>query len=513
MFGLAACTEPTDTDDDDNDIIDDTPAYDDRGLVDDDCAHLDNLDGDWQPVWCDEFDEDGLPDSSRWQYDVGGNGWGNNELQYYTNADLDNAFVEDGVLNIKAIEEDFMGNEYTSARLVSKFQGDWLYGRIVVRAKMPSGRGTWPAIWMLPTDWQYGNWPASGEIDIMEHVGYDPGVVHGTIHTGAYNHGLGTQIGYSIDVPTAETAFHDYEMIWEPGRIELFVDGESYAIFGYNPDSNVNIENSDAWPFDQRFHLIMNIAVGGNWGGVRGIDPDSFPTELEVDYVRVYQKDYAGMDQEPPSEVTNVTVQDIDYNSVRFKYTHATDDVMIKEYNFYIDDERVETTTLNAVRIDDLDPNTTYDIDIRAVDFAGNETSRTLTITTEDVRTALGKIEAEDYDAMRGIQTETNEDDDTLNVGWIDDGDYLEYILNVEEEGTYRIQYRVAGESDSGRINLYTRSRFPHAETVIPATGDWQTWQTITSDTFTLTEGIHTFKLDFIEGGFNLNYFIIERVT
>ncbi|MEJ2503896.1 MAG: glycoside hydrolase family 16 protein, partial [Gemmatimonadota bacterium] len=143
--------------------------------------------GEWRQVWADEFDTPGLPDTLRWSYDVGGHGWGNEELQYYTEARQANARVEDGHLIIEARRDSVGGREYSSARLVTKGKGDWQYGRFEARAKLPSGRGTWPAIWMLPTEWRYGGWPESGEIDIMEHVGHDPDVVHATVHTGAYN--------------------------------------------------------------------------------------------------------------------------------------------------------------------------------------------------------------------------------------------------------------------------------------------------------------------------------------
>ncbi len=149
----------------------------------------------WRLVWSDEFDHRGLPDSSKWGYDVGGHGWGNKELQYYTERRKENARVEDGHLIIEARRDNSGGHEYTSARLVSKGKGDWTYGRFEVSAKLPSGRGTWPAIWMLPSLKSYGNfgWPDNGEIDIMEHVGFDPDVVHGSAHTKAYYHSIGTQ--------------------------------------------------------------------------------------------------------------------------------------------------------------------------------------------------------------------------------------------------------------------------------------------------------------------------------
>ncbi len=229
-------------------------------------------------VWADEFDVNGAPSSDKWGYDLGGGGWGNNELQTYTSARA-NSWVENGKLIIKAIKTN---GSWTSARLVTRQKGDWLYGRIEVKAKLPSGTGTWPAIWMLPTDWAYGNWPSSGEIDIMEHVGYDPGVVHGTAHTEAYNHTLGTQKGASISVPDAVTNFHVYAIEWDEERIRWYVDDQLYYTF-----SNAH-KTYKEWPFDKRFHLLLNFAIGGNWGGAQGVDPSLTEAAMEVEYVRVY---------------------------------------------------------------------------------------------------------------------------------------------------------------------------------------------------------------------------------
>ena len=489
-------------------------AYDERGLVPEECEILDNI-GDWQPVWCDEFNVDGLPDSSKWLYDVGGGGWGNNELQYYTNADIDNAYIEDGSLHIKAIKETYGTNEYTSARLVSKWQGDWLYGRIQVRAKAPeAARGTWSAIWMLPTDWEYGGWPYSGEIDIMEHVGYEPNEVHGTVHTGAYNHSLGTQRGSTFSLATAEEEFHIYEIEWEPSVMRFYVDGNLYFTYGYNPDLNKDIENSDAWPFDKRFHLILNLAIGGNWGGVEGVDNSMFPHIFEIDYVRVYQKDYAGMDQEAPTKPTSLVLQDTTYDSIRFKWNHGTDDVMIKEYEIFVNSRLEEVTTLNGIRINDLEPNTTYVIDIQSVDFAGNRSDfAQITVTTDDVPAFLGVIQAEDYDEASGVQKEQSEDTDgTQNVGWIDDGDYMIYQLRVEESGTYQIIFRVASESSGGVIKMTSKSPYPHFTLEFDATGGWQIWEDVTSSTFNLNAGVFSFKILAEQGGFNLNYFEVLKV-
>ncbi len=239
-------------------------------------------------VWSDEFDSGSIPDTSKWSYDMGDGcpsvcGWGNNEAQYYTN-DQKNALVENGRLIIEARKDSIGGKAYTSARLVTKLKGDWLYGRIEVKAKLPRGKGTWPAIWMLSTDWKYGGWPASGEIDIMEHVGYDAGVIHGTIHTESFNHIRQTQKEGKVTITDAQDEFHVYTINWTAEKMEFLVDEKIYhSVIKYANDT------FKEWPFDQRFHLIVNVAVGGNWGGVQGIDESIWPQRMEVDWVRVYQ--------------------------------------------------------------------------------------------------------------------------------------------------------------------------------------------------------------------------------
>lgn len=239
-------------------------------------------------VWSDDFDHPGQPDTSKWNYDLGDGcpavcGWGNNEAQYYT-MDSKNVRVDNGMLVIEARKDSIGGKAYTSTRLVSKHKGDWLYGRIEVKARLPKGKGTWPAIWMLPTDWKYGGWPASGEIDIMEHVGFDPGVIHGTIHTESYNHIKQTQREGKITVSDAQEVFHLYAIDWTKDGIDFYVDDQRYH--SVSRDAKDTFKE---WPFDQPFHLIMNIAVGGNWGGMQGIDDSIWPQRMEVDYVRVYQ--------------------------------------------------------------------------------------------------------------------------------------------------------------------------------------------------------------------------------
>ncbi len=244
----------------------------------------------WQLVWSDEFDQDGLPDSSKWGFDVGGSGWGNKELQYYTDRRKENARVENGRLIIEARRERFDKNDYTSARLVSKGKGDWTYGRFEVKAKLPSGRGTWPAIWMLPSGKSYGNggWPDNGEIDIMEHVGFDPNIIHGSAHTKAYYHSIGTQKTARINVPGVSTGFNLYAVEWTANEIRWFVNDKQYFTFA-NERRTRSTADYRQWPFDKPFHMILNIAVGGTWGGAQGVDESTWPQRMEIEYVRVYQ--------------------------------------------------------------------------------------------------------------------------------------------------------------------------------------------------------------------------------
>lgn len=237
----------------------------------------------WQQVWSDEFNYNGLPDSTKWNYDVGGTGWGNNELEFYTQKRMENARVENGNLVIEARKEAWQGMNYTSARMLTKNKGDWQYGKIEVRAKIPRGRGTWPAIWMLGSTTPL-KWPDDGEIDIMEHVGFDQGVIHGTIHCKKYNWVSGTQKTATISVPDCSDNFHVYTVEWDRSVIKLSVDSTRYFTFS-NEGSGY-----DAWPFDNKMFLILNIAVGGNWGGQKGVDDTIWPQKMEIDYVRVWQK-------------------------------------------------------------------------------------------------------------------------------------------------------------------------------------------------------------------------------
>lgn len=239
--------------------------------------------GEWELVWQDEFEEDGLPDPEKWNYDTGY--IANNEKQYYTKARRENARVENGALIIEARKEAREGFDYTSARLVTRGRQTWTYGRFEIRAKLPTGRGTWPAIWMLGANIREVGWPECGEIDIMENVGFDPDRIHANIHTEAYNHTKNTQKGDGIEAEAPYESFNLYAIEWSAERIDFFFNETKY--FTYENDGR---GDWTTWPFGKPHYLILNLAVGGNWGGREGIDDSIFPQRFLVDYVRVYQK-------------------------------------------------------------------------------------------------------------------------------------------------------------------------------------------------------------------------------
>ena len=244
--------------------------------------------GDWSLVWNDEFNGDRL-DTGKWSAQVGDGcdiglcGWGNNELQSYTTS---GARVEGGLLIITAREESAGGRDYTSARIRTKDKGDWKYGRFEVRAKLPEGQGMWPAIWMLPTDGTYGGWAASGEIDIMEARGQSRSTVLGTLHYGGtFPNNQSSGAAFTLPVGTFTDTFHTFVLEWSEGRILWYVDDTPYQV---QTEWN-SVGGPFPAPFDQRFHILLNVAVGGDFVG----SPDEstpFPQTMEVDYVRVYQK-------------------------------------------------------------------------------------------------------------------------------------------------------------------------------------------------------------------------------
>ncbi len=233
--------------------------------------------------WKDEFNGTAL-DLTSWGFDVGGSGWGNNEQQYYTNNRPENIYLDNGKLVIQAKKESFMGSSYTSSRILTKGKKEFTFGRIDIRAKLPVAKGLWPALWMLGKKIDQTNWPACGEIDIMELVGLDPSKVYGTLHW-AGTTGSRVMYGTNYALPTGDFSqkFHVFSLIWEANSVEILMDDISYYKFDRTR------VGSAAYPFNEPFFLIFNVAVGGDWPG----SPDAtttFPQQMVVDYVRVFKK-------------------------------------------------------------------------------------------------------------------------------------------------------------------------------------------------------------------------------
>lgn len=232
-------------------------------------------------AWHDEFDKDGLPNPVKWNYELGPK-LRNGEAQDYTQRP-ENARVENGCLVIEARRESYKGSEYTSASLTTRNTFPFVYGRVEVRAKIPEGRGLWPAIWLVGYDSEKISWPAIGEIDMMENVGFDPKTLFFTIHTLDNNHAKGNEIQASLPVENVYEDFHLYTLDWTPKSLVLSFDGREVLRY----DKTVNSMGS--WPFFNPMYLILNVAIGGEWGGAKGIDDAIFPRRMLVDYVRVYK--------------------------------------------------------------------------------------------------------------------------------------------------------------------------------------------------------------------------------
>ena len=240
------------------------------------------MQGSMRLVWRDEFNRNGLPDPKRWTYEKGY--VRNQEEQFYTEGRRENARVESGRLIIEARRDGFEGHPVSSASLITKGKASWTYGRIEVRAKLPKGRGTWPAIWTLGDDIDTVGWPGCGEIDIMENVGFDPDMAHFTIHsTGLDGNGHEASSG-RVEVPSLSDAFHVYTLDWTPERIEWRLDGRIVHVYAKAEPKGVK------WVYDKPQYLMLNLAMGGAWGGQKGVDPAVYPAKFEVDYVRVYQR-------------------------------------------------------------------------------------------------------------------------------------------------------------------------------------------------------------------------------
>lgn len=495
----------------------------------------------WELVWADEFDYTGLPDTTKWSYDVGASGWGNQEEQYYTASRLENARVENGALVIEARRESFQGSPYTSARLVSRGKGEWTYGRIEARAILPTGRGTWPAIWMLPTNYVYGNgsWPDNGEIDIMEHVGFDPEVVHGSIHVDRYNGLEGTHQTSTLHVPGSLSAYHVYTVEWSPDRLDFFVDDQLY--FQYENEKR----GWPSWPFDHPFHLILNIAVGGTWGGLQGIDDAIFPTQMLVDYVRVYENNAL-----PTVQLTQPS-EDVSLDpgaSLTLSAEAAAGDTAVQQVSFYQGDGLLGTVSVAPFTLELTDLSAgCYAVHARVEDEDGwfSETlPREVTVGSGCPQAPYlmqplalpGTLELEHYDlggpnvAYRDLNA-TNEgagfrQDEGVDLSLTGDGqttsayitgissrEWTEYTVTVAEAGTFRVEARVSSSGDGGAFALEFDGVDKTGSLSVPRTGSDSRWTTVRTGGVALDAGVQTMRFVVKSGGFNIDNLTFRQVS
>ena len=497
------------------------------------CAAAQN----WQLVWADEFGTPGAPDPAKWDYDLGGSGWGNQESQLYTNS-LDNARVEDGMLIIEAREEQVGSNAYTSARLVTRGRASWKYGRIEARMKLPEGQGIWPAFWMLAEDSPYGGWPTSGEIDIMELLGHEPNRVHGTLHYGGGTLGHRfTGDSHTLATGTFTDSFHTFAIEWEPREFRWYVDGEMVL----KQLSWTSAAAPYPAPFDQPFHLLLNVAVGGLWPGY----PDAtttFPQQMQVDYVRVYQ-DATLYPQVTLDGPANSTVD----AGATVELAASTTSEGVTKVEFLQDDGvlAVDTEAPYTAEIPGV-VDGCYALRVRATNDAGYITeTEPVPITVgdgcpEDSRAPYlmvpavipGAIEAEYYDlgganvAYRDF-TEANtgngirqlEGPDTQisrdtggggDLTSLSAREWTTYTVDIAEAGSYLVRARVAG-SVGGTMQLSLDGKDLLGDLAISSTGGDITYGTVLRETVELPAGRHVLRIDFRSGGYVLNRLLFTR--
>lgn len=410
----------------------------------------------WELVWSDEFDAPAI-DTGKWSWEVNATGGGNNELQFYTSR-TENSYIQDGRLVIKAIKENYTAvdptdgetktRDYTSARLRTLNKGDWKYGRFEIRAKTPSGQGLWPAIWMLPTDWVYGGWAASGEIDIMEFRGDMPTTLFSTIHYGG-EWPNNSHSGAETTVPDLSQDFHTYAIEWSEGLIRWYFDGQQVH---QTSDWNSEGEPYPA-PFDQRFHLLLNVAVGGNFLPNPPPNPDYFPQIFEIEYVRVYQ---LNQDAQTP------------WNGA--------------------------APTLPAR------------IEAEHYDLGGDQVAYSDT-TTDNIGEAFRNDESVDIE-------DSNDTDGIYSVGWFTSGEWIEYTVEVPAPGTASFDMRYASNNDglSAEITLRKPGEVTAAQLAesMPGTDDWYNWENADFGTAELDAGTYILRVTNRGNDFNFNYLDIS---
>ena len=465
-------------------------------------------------IWSDEFDGTEL-NLNNWEYMIGGHGWGNNELQYYTNRP-ENCYVQDGFLHIVARQEPWEDNDYTSARIRTINRADFRYGRLEARLSLPSTTGIWPAFWMMPTDSVYGGWAASGEIDIMESINIADRT-YGTLHYGGgwpNNQHSGGEYSYG---GADFTQFHVFRIIWEPDQIRWYVN-----------DQHFHTETSATWytdaapenpraPFDQDFHFLLNVAVGGNWPGY----PDGssvFPQEMVVDWVRVYSLGFPEVTIDAPADGAQLPAGDVTIDA-----SASDPDGSIVRVEFYVNDLLIDqdptapySTTwaatdgcyrLRAVAVDDEDQTASDEVSVRVGTGCAGDPYLGYPAPLP------GVVEMENFDL--GGEGDAYHDCDSsnnggsyrpdegvdiesastggYNIGWMCVGEWLDYTVDVTAGGYFLIDAQVASFDTGGAFRLEFDGVDVTGDVSIPATGGWQSW-TLVSAGAELPPGTHELR-------------------
>lgn len=457
----------------------------------------------WTMVFSDEFETDGIPDLNKWKVDPKPKGWINGEKQVYTDTSFDNARVKDGSLVITG-KKDYPNitteEPWSSARVITQNKFDFKYGKVEVRAKLPRARGSWPAIWLLPTTTVYGAWPKSGEIDIMEHVGNNFSKVLSTVHTQNNNWTNNGHLSATRTIPDVDTVFHVYAMEWTEDSLRFTYD-DVHCYTYVNPKTDWK-----DWPFDQRFYIILNVAIGGGMGG--SITDADWPDSMSVDYVRVYQKGLGTpvLDSMVISPTGRAVVP-----GKKQQYT-----VKIFDQNDYaMDVTPVWSITGAGNTIDSTGLATIYSVGTVTAaatdDTVSLSVSANVTVRTPDYKPIPARIEAEDNDYTNICCTEPVQDTSgVVCVNYISSSSWLEYDIDVPDTASYRFQFRVAVNTASTiRIVLDNNVL---ATVHFPVSGGWQKWSTVTTVPITLPAGQQTVRIEAATSGWNFNWLrIIEE--
>lgn len=453
---------------------------------------------DWTMIYNDEFDVDGLPDASKWSIDARPKGWINSEQQVYTDAARDNARVRNGNLVITG-KKDFPTGDpnapWSSARVVSLGKMEFLYGKAEMRAKLPRARGSWPAFWLMPVNSVYGNWPKSGEVDILEHVGNTFGKAMCAVHTENKNWTNGGNLGGNQIMPDLDTVYHTYGVEWSPDSLRFTHDGVGFYTY-----ANPHTDWKD-WPFDKPFYVILNVAIGGGMGG--NITEADWPDSMQVDYVRIYQKGLGtpvldSVEINPanvsvlPGRTQQFTAKVLDQNGHTLPGINPV-------WSISGTGNTINSAGLATIQTSGLVTATaTHD----SITVSG---TTAVNVRSTNYKTIPARIEAEAFDNANACCTENTADTSgALNVSYISNGTWFEYDLNVPDSAAYRIRLRVAASNASELAVALDTTLL--STVMLPPTGGWQTWKTIVSEPIILGPGQKTIRLTASSSGWNFNW-------